>query len=340
MSDLEPISPRDAFELYQNDCKGELSPKTIQARNYRVGFFLRWCDGVENGGEPRVENMNNLTGRDIYKYRNWRKQDIKAVTLKTHISDLRQFLKFCIEIDAVEESMPDKVGVVNLDYEENVNDAFIGVEKVRSALSYLQKHEYASRNHVIILLAWETGARAGGLHSLDANDFNWQHSRVTFAHRPDEGTRLKNRESGERTVTLDEDVMEVVSDYIDVNRDNVEDDYGRKPLFTSTNGRLNKSHFLKHFYWLTAPCKVGQECPAGKNPEECEYAATKDAVPGCPHNNSSHEFRRGAVTRWLQNDVPEKAIGDRVDMSPDTMDKHYDKRSSDEKAEQRREFFT
>lgn len=339
MNELEPISPREAYELYRNDCEGELSPRTVEARDYRLGFFLRWCEGEDNGGEPRITNLNDISGRDIYKYRTWRKQDIKPVTLKAHISDLRQFMKFCVTIDAVPSSLPDKVGDVVLDYDENVNDDHILREKAEAILEYLEKFHYASKRHVLFLLAWKTAARIGGLHGLDVGDIDWENKRVTFAHRPDSGTYLKNKQQGERVVALEDDVLEIVHDYIENERLDVEDDYGRRPLFTSRAGRMSKAHLSKYIYYVTTPCITDNECPEGIDPAECEYSSGIGASVGCPYNNASHEIRRGAVTRWLQNDVPEKAIGDRVDMSTDTLDKHYDKRTSDEKAEQRREFF-
>jgi integrase len=72
-----------------------------------------------------------------------------------------------------------------------------------------------------------------GLHSLDVGDFDAEDGTLSASHRPDEGTRLKNREDGERVVTLDAETADVVSDYIKYQRVRVENDYGRRPLFCS-----------------------------------------------------------------------------------------------------------
>lgn len=339
MNELEPISPREAYRLYRNDCEGELSPRTIEARDYRLGFFLRWCESKDDNGDPHITNLNEISGRDIYKYRTWRKQDIKPVTLKAHISDLRQFMKFCVTIDAVPSSIPDKVGNVVLDYDENINDDHIIREKAEAIIEYLEKYHYASKKHVLFLLPWKTAARIGGLHGLDVDDFDWENKRVSFAHRPDSRTYLKNKRQGERSVALEDDVLGVIRDYINNERLEVKDDYDRRPLFTSRAGRMSKGHLSKYIYYVTTPCITDHECPDERRPSQCEFTSGIGASVGCPYNNPSHDIRRGAVTRWLQNDVPEKAIGDRVHMSTDTLDKHYDKRTSDEKAEQRRGFF-
>jgi len=58
----------------------------------------------------------------------------------------------------------------------------------------------------------------------------------------------------------------------------------------------------------------------------------------CPSSISPHAIRRGAITKHLSNDVPDKVVGDRMNVSLDVLEKHYDRRGEQKKAEQRRDY--
>ncbi len=334
---LEPIAPRDALELWLDQMDGDLSPHTVRARRYRMGFFVRWCEGADADG-PRLTNLNEISGRDLLRYRNWRADGINRVTLKTQLSELRVFMRFCAKIDAVPESIPERINVPTLQGGENERDTFVSAERAEDVIEFLETYYYASLNHVLFLLTWQTGARIGGLHSLDLADVDFENERVTFVHRPDRGTRLKNRDGGERVVALPSKTITVVRDYVEVKREPVTDEYGREPLFASQFGRMSKRYLPKRLYQVTRPCHINQPCPADKDPAECEYTGGVDDAVACPHNERPHNIRRGAITHWLRQDVPETAVSDRMNVSEKTLDRHYDERTDTERAEQRRKF--
>jgi len=335
---LEPIDPESALELYLQDKEDELSPNTIEAKKYRIDFFVEWCEGADNGDKPRLTNLNELSGRDILRYKNWRKDGLKTVSLKTQLSELRTFLRWCVSIDAVNYSIPEKIQVPTLDNGENVRETLMTEDEATDILSFLDTYEYATVDHVMILLLWQMGARVSGIYSLDVDDVDTDNCRIHVEHRPNEGTRLKNKDDGERIVTVPESTIDVIKDYIEVNRTPVTDDYGREPLLTTEHGRMDKATLSRHVYKWTCPCQYNKPCPADKDPYQCEYASGYQAAVECPHNTRPHDIRRGSLTYWLKQDVPERALSDRMNVSVQTLDRHYDERTASEKAEQRRQF--
>jgi integrase len=184
-------------------------------------------------------------------------------------------------------------------------------------------------------ILWHTGIRLGALHSLDVGDYDGEAERLELYHRPDSGTALKNGSEGERMVALRPEVCRVIEDWLAYHRHGVTDDYGREPLLTTRNGRINKSSIRDVVYRVTRPCYYGEECPKGRDPDSCE-ATTYPDYCRCPVNVSTHAIRRGSITHFLSEDIPEKVVSDRMNVGQDVLDKHYDKRSEAVKVEQRR----
>ena len=112
----------------------------------------------------------------------------------------------------------------------------------------------------------------GAAHSLDVSGFDADEQALEIRHRSDTETNLKNKQSGEHICALSKDVCEVLQDYIDVTRDDVTDDHGRKPLFTTRYGRMHRSKIREMVYAVARPCAYGQNCPYGRDPNSSQQA--------------------------------------------------------------------
>lgn len=321
--------------MYEQEREGEVSARTLQAHHYRLSPFLQWCE------KKGIDNMNDLTGRKLHEYRLWRKEDgdLSAVSLKTQLETLRVFVTFCETIDAVPESLHEKILMPTLSKEDEQSEDILRAERAEDILSYLRRFEWASRKHVILKVLWHTGMRLGAIQSLDIDDYQQGEKRLAVRHRPETETALKNRESGERLIALSDAVCDVLDDWLEVQRPNQTDERGREPLLATDNGRIAQTTIREAVYLVTQPCYVEGECPHGRDPETCN--ATRHGYRSkCPSSVSPHPVRRGAITHFLTEDIPEKVVSDRMNVGQDVLDKHYDKRSEEVKVEQRRQYMS
>jgi len=328
---LEPLSPSEGVELYFDTRKTELAGKTLQNYRYRLDKFEDWCE------ENDIENLNELTGRDLHLYRSWRTRDIAVMTLKNELRTLRSFLEFAASIDAVESGLREQVLIPETSDAEESKDIHIEVERAERILDYLSQFQYASREHVVFAILWHTGVRLGTLRALDVDDFDAEEPCLEVRHRPESETPLKNAEKAERSIHVGEHYRQVISDYIDHNRHDVVDDYGREPLITSEQGRPSEGTVRTWVYRLTQPCTYG-ECPHDKEPETCEYR-NYAKVSECPSSLSPHPIRRGSITAALREGTPQEVVSDRANVSAEVLNKHYDERSERERMRVRRELW-
>ncbi len=227
-----------------------------------------------------------------------------------------------------------------------MSDTTLEVARVTTILDYLERYHYASRNHVALLLLWHTGYRVGVLRGVDLKDLDLDGTRTNgkgpalkFNHRPETDTPLKNAEKGERWNSLSDFVAHVVQEYIDGPRIDKTDDHGRKPFISTQRGRASVSTIRDLMYCVIRPCWYGEECPHDPDPDECEATYYLKACK-CPSSRSPHDVRSGRVTAYRLNNVPREVVGDRLNASAQILDKHYDRRSGRQKAEQRRKYLT
>lgn len=331
--ELEPLAPRDALELYRQQRQNEVSDATIQSHGYRIKHFVRWCEN-----EAEIKNLNNIGGRDIHRFRLWRSEQVNQTTLKSQMDTLRVFIRFCESIDGCRDGLADSIQSPSVDRKSVREKDVVREDKADNILGHYDKYEHATIHHAIFRLLWETGMRAGAARSIDLEDLHLREEFVALHHRPETDTPLKNKEKGERAVSISTRTCNILRDYIDEHRYDVTDDYDRNPLLTTEYGRITKNTFQTYLYRMTRPCFHGMDCPHDRDPDECEAVQGRMTASKCPDSVGPHAVRRGAITHYLGMDTRPEVVSDRMDVSKDVIDEHYDSRSEREKMELRRRY--
>lgn len=326
--DLMDLPPEEGIERYLRHREPSVRESTMRNAKTRLRFFLEWCR------ERDIENLNDLTGRDLADFVAWRRGDIAALTLQKQLSTIREALRYWADIEGVAEGLAEKVHAPELPDGAESRDVHLSADRAHRILDYLHEYQYASRDHVIFLILWKTAMRRSALLSLDVDDLRPEDNALVLEHRIDEGTKLKNGENGERWVYLGPTDFRVVEDYVD-NPDRYErtDDYGREPLITSMHGRPTGDTVYKWMNKLTMPCGIGK-CPHGRDPSDpstCEALGPDAAASKCPSSRSPHAIRRGSITYHLNRGVTPEVVSERCDVSLEVLYEHYDVRTNQEK---------
>ena len=356
---LEPMEPVDAVEMWLSNQRSERADSTVRSYRYRLAPFIEWCS------RECIENLNDLSSRDIIRYEADRRgEDLAISTLNNQIGTLKQFIAWCERIEAVEEGLTQRIEVPTSDeFSEMVNEEKLDAARAEEICETLARFSFASRRHTIFLLMWHTGCRIGGLRALDLadlylseDDFERLRHRpdvdtdvleeidppfIFFQHRPETSTPLKNKRDGERPVAITPEVADVVETYIRVNRAELDDPSGRRPLFTTDHGdssRISKSGVRREIYLATQPCRFG-ECPHDRDPADCE--ATEHGYEArCPSSRSPHPIRTGRITNLRDQGWPPEVVGERVDATPETIRLHYDLPDKIRRMESRRKYLS
>jgi site-specific recombinase XerD len=328
--DLEPLTPAEGRQMYLDERRHELADATHQSHGYRLTQFVRWCE------TEGIDNLNEISGRDIHRFRVKRREEdgLATASMKGQLATLRLFLRFCASIDAVQPGLDEQI---ILPKAGKARAELISAERAKKILAHLTQYEYATLEHAFLEVLWHTGLRIGAAVGVDIEDYDSAEQRLELVHRPEKGTALKNGLQSERYVALDGQVCRVLDDWLEVNHPQVTDEYGRIPLFATHSGRLSRNYGRTIAYQYSRPCVYSSGCPHDREIDNCEAQPTKMAY-ACPSSLSPHPFRRGAITYHLQEDTPEKIVSDRMDVSLSVLEKHYDQRSEQEKVNQRRQY--
>jgi len=317
--DLTPLLPRAALREWLDVVSDRTEGSTPDTYERRVECFVDWCESES------ILNLNELTGRHIKAYRDYRLPDCATSTLTNELRTIRQYLQFGVAMEAVEPALPEAMGQVipRLSKGEESSDLLLGRDRALAIMAYLDEYRKASREHALFALLWDTGCRISGLRALDLGDFDAENRTVTFRSRPDSGTRLKSGQASERMNVLDESTVDVVASYVRLHRNDRTDEYGRDPLLTTKFGRHATTTVRRLVYELTQPCLRG-DCPHDQEIESCEYRAHGHESK-CPSSLSPHPVRTGRITDLRNRGCDIRHVAGRVDAIPETIRRYYDK---------------
>lgn len=336
VDDPGELSVREVYKMFLDAKQLDYTAETLRDYETRLRQFVEWCDDED------IESMAELSGLHLEQFRLYRQgQGLAPTTMKGQMNSLKIWLEYAASIDAVDEMLPYKVNIPKLDQHEETDDTLLETEDAQALIEHYRESrvDYAEENHVVLELAWFTGARLGALRSLDIEDYQPDDRLVWFRHRPDrgDGTPLKKKVDGERPVGLPAETCEVLDTYIEHVRPAKRDEDGRRPLLCGRQGRPAASTLQNWMYQATLPCVAGP-CPHGNEPRTCDWTARKNASK-CPSSRSPHQVRTGSITWQLNSGLSYEAVGQRVNSDPDTLRRYYDKASDVEKLEQRRRAF-
>jgi len=312
------LSPRDAVQRWLDSQRVERSEETVASYWYRLKLFVEWCELKE------IEYVGDLDGWLLDEYEAHRRaQEPSTQTLKNELTTLKNWLEYCERIE-VADGLAEKIDVPAVPASEQVSTVRLGATGAQALLAHYRHHEPGTRAHVLLELAWHTGARAGALVGLDVGDLQERDGQrfVQFKNRPATGTRLKKGENGERPVALPPASWAALDEYVAEYRHRVADEHGREPLLASQRGRPTVGTLRDWCYQATQPC-IHQDCPHGHQRASCEYREHGRAS-GCPSSRSPHQIRTGAITWMLDTGVPVEVVAKRVNSSPNTIEQHYD----------------
>lgn len=325
---------QEAIDEYIHVKKHETSDATIQNYGYRLKQFAKFCD------RTGLTDTSELTARDLGLFKRERvsNEDINAYTAEQQLRTLRMFIRWCESNELIDECISDKMIIPQTDAHKQVRNEAMGSERANKIIDHLWKYDYASRQHVLFHLLWETGMRLGEARALDTRDWKPDDGYLAVRHRPETDTPLKQKEKGQRNITITDDrLRHALDDYIEDMRHDVEDDFGREPLLTTKRGRAHTGTLRADVYKVVQPCRYSRACPHDEEIDSCEFR-NYDKRSGCPSSIYPHAIRSGAVTAHLNENVPKEIVTERANMSEEVLEKHYDERTLEDRRERRERY--
>jgi len=304
--------------------------KTVRSYENRLRQFVRWTQQRDD-----IETMRDIDGWIVDEYERFLDERGDAPsTVQGKMVSLKELAKYCVQLDVVDDDLPDRIKIPQLSKEESTDDQKLEADDARLLIEHYRNSpkDYGTIQHVILEVIWHIGCRTGCIRALDLGDWYPEEQKLTFRHRPP--TRLKDGTDHERNVAIPDDIADAIDFYISRERAEKRDENGREPLFSTRFGRPAESTVQTWAYQATQPC-IATACPHNRKRAPCEYTE-KSHASKCPSSRAPHAIRTGSITWQLNQGLSYVRVAQRVAASPETIRRYYDKADLQDELERRR----
>lgn len=349
---LPPSEGVARFREYKQD---RVAGSTMRGYDTKLGFFETFLTDV-----LELEDLNDLTPDQAIRYKDWRRDEsrpnetIGQKTIKDDMHLYRGFLERMVKLNAVSADAYEIIEIPELDSGDGVDKTTLDSARADNILTHLNRFEYATLHHVTNLLLMKTGRRGCDIRAIDCRDYipaeekSNDKATLSFKHRPETGTELKEDEEHEADIELQKETAQIIEDYLECQRPDVADEYGRKPLLATKHGRIAISTIRAHAYKFTSPCASGRPLPDDvedylpeerheHDPEICPASDDVKEASKCPLSRSPTNIRTGYVTAKLNGGASYESVGYRVGAGEKVLRKHYDHPDLDEERDRHQE---
>ncbi len=327
--DDESLAPPTLEELYERylSRKENRSPATRAQYERTIPEFIAFSES------QGVTIPSGLTTELVERYVDEVKQKYEAdATQLTYTKNVRSWLRWLSKRQYCDEAAYRVLDKDELGLNPAARGEAIPQSVARHIIERLAEQRYGSNLHVLIEFGYNGGLRIGDLYSLDVEDFRPDENTLLIRHRPDAGTRLKNGEEtdstpgdGERDIIIKNRVTDAIQWYIDNERPDVTDEYGRSPLFATVQGRASRSTLRRWIYEATSCRWAPNDIEIDGESITCDGECNPDSKV-CPYSFNPHAIRRGAIVTHLSNGLHPSRASERFDVSIPVLKKHYDPR--------------
>lgn len=154
------------------------------------------------------------------------------------------FIRFCAEMQAVPIDLPPRSKSPSPKDSGQYNKEIDG-DRSTEIFEYLNRYQYSSITHALFQ-NWYCLLRVGAAHGIDLGDIDFEERYIELYHRPEIDMPPKNGTDSERIITISDTTQQILTEYIEMNHEDVVDDHGHQPLFTSVHGRPSLSTFRRY----------------------------------------------------------------------------------------------